>query len=108
MFMRNSRSDTARAKDESNALDLFPLERGDERPGPGSDGNVVDVSYRDSAPLDEDLLYEASGDGMRRLAFLEWRRRVVKICVTALALAGAFVAFVLLQRSPFTAWFSGD
>src|SRR5215510_12188854 len=108
MFKRNSRSDSARATDENNALDLFPLEREDARRGTGSTGDPVDVSYRDSVTFDEDLLYEASGEGMRRLAFLEWRRRVFKICFTALALAGAFVAVVLMQRSPFSLWFSQD
>ncbi|HEY1308199.1 MAG TPA: hypothetical protein VGF24_31815 [Vicinamibacterales bacterium] len=106
--MRNSRSDSARATDENDALDLFPLEREDARRATGSTGDPVDVSYRDSVPFDEDLLYEASGDGMRRLAFLEWRRRVLKICFTALALAGVFVAVVVLQRSPFSLWFSQD
>src|SRR5262245_4710511 len=108
MFKRNSRSDSARATDENNALDLFPLEREDARRGTGSTGDPVDVSYRDSVPFDEGLLYEASGEGMRRLAFLEWRRRVLKICFTALALAGVFVAFVVMQRSPFSLWFSQD
>src|SRR5215813_10533541 len=100
MFMRKTRTDSASAMDDDDALDFFPLERGNERRAAGDKSDFVDVSYQDNDTFDESLLYAKSGDAMRRLAFREWRRRVLKICFTVLLLAAGFVAFVVVQRAP--------
>src|SRR5262249_29726822 len=100
--MSNTRSNRKTSPDK-DALDMFAQEPMKDRAGHREVRDFGDMMYPDAfARETEDELPwpEVSADAMRRLAFIEWKRRLFRIAFAGSLLAFGLFVWVVLQRFP--------